>query len=264
MTVALAVFVVVREKFVSEGLFAVVAVVIIFNFAGAAFGAAGKIAVFSTLGAVGLVATLSHERRRSRFIDALASMTPEVRHEVLIHLENDPLRAEAVHDLGIVPPPVPLRRPVELFPHRANHVRTVRWTVNLWLVVGGLLTVGALVDWLLGPAVLPVTFHSPAEIYGLALMWPVGTVVSWWLLAQSRSTLRVSEQGLELTCPGRRTRRMAWTEVMSARFDGLPRHLRLTSATERIVVGDSFQEYGRLLNIIVSRIPSNARTRVEG
>lgn len=245
----------------SEGLFAVVAVVvIIFNVAGAAFGAAGKIAVFSMLGAVGVVVTLSHERRRARFIDALASMSPEVRHEVLIHLENDPLRAEAVHDLGIVPPPVPLRRPVEVFPHRANHVRTVRWTVNLWLLVGGLLTLGAAAHRLLGPGQSPPWFHSPVEVYGLALMWFVGTVVSRWLLAQSRSVLRVSEEGLDLTCPGRRTRRMTWADVVSVRFDGLPRRLRLASATERIVVGDSFQEYGRLLNIIVSRIPARART----
>ncbi|HSA54608.1 MAG TPA: PH domain-containing protein [Gemmatimonadaceae bacterium] len=225
------------------------------------FGAAGTAAAFSGLGAIGLVATAFNERRGARLRDTLASLEPAARDEVLVRLENSEMRAHAVHDLGIAAPRVPLRRPLESFACSESQARTMRWGTRLWLVLGTFLVLDYASDQLLGRAIFFSASLSWWESIGIVLIWVAGTALSWWLARGSRAVVRVSDAALELECPGRRTRRIAWEEVTAVRFGGFPRRLRVASGAERIVVHDTIQGYGRLLNITLSRLPDGVVAR---
>lgn len=227
-----------------------------------ALGEMGKVATFSGLGAIGLVATVLNERRGARFRDALVSLEPQERNEALMRLENSELLADVVLNLGIVPPRVPLRRPVESFACSDAQARTVRWALRIWLFLGGFLVAGFASDRLLGREVFFPLSQPWWEIVGLGLVCVAGTTMSWWLARGSRSVVRVSDAAMELDRPGQPTRRIAWDEVTAARMGGFSRRLRLTSGTETIVVlSDTIQDYGRLLNIALSRLPAGVRVR---
>ena len=86
--------------------------------------------------------------------------------------------------------------------------------------------------------------------------------MSWWLMRGSRKVVRVSDAALELEYPGKPAQRIPWDEVTTVRIGGISRRLRLRSGTETIVVlSDTIQDYGRLLNIALSRLPSGVRVQ---
>lgn len=227
-----------------------------------ALGELGKVATFSGLGAIGLVATALNERRGARFRDALASLEPQERNKALMRLENSELLADAVLNLGITPPRVPLRRPIETFACSESQARTVRWAWRIWLFLGGFLLAGFASDRVLGREVFFSLAQPIWEIVGIGLVCVVGTTTSWWLARRSRSVVRVSDAAVELESPGQPTRRIAWEQVTAVRVGGFTRRLRLSSGAETIVVlSDTIQDYGRLLNIALSRLPSGVSVR---
>lgn len=240
----------------------IIVLVIAAQFVDIAFGDIGKAAAFSGLGAVGLVATVLHERRGVRLREALASMEPEARNEILVRLENSETRANVVLDLGIEPPRVPLRRPIETFACSETQARALRWSVRLWLALGGVILLGYASDRLLGREIFFSGSQPWWESAGLALVWVVGTAISWWLARRSRGVVLVSEGAVEFRLPDQPARRIAWTDVTAARIGGLPRRLRLSSQADTIVVvSDTIQGFGRLLNIALCRLPAGVRPR---
>lgn len=239
---------------------AVVGTAIFLNLAGSTFGTTGQIAIICLLGVVGLIVMIRAERRRARLLDSPGVPAPDALDDSIARLEHALLHAQALHQTGVTPPRVPLRRPVETFAYRPSHVRTVRWALYLWLYVGGVLVVGALSDVALGREQFLGLYPSALESAALALLWTVGTALAGWLLRESRCQLRVSEEGLELQRPGGRSRRIAWGEIERARFGTLSHRLRVASRTEQIVIGDTMQDYGRLLTLVLSRLPAPTGT----
>lgn len=230
----------------------------------AAFGDIGKAAAFSGLGAIGLVATVLNERRGVRLREALARMEPETRNEVLVRLENSEMRADAVIGLGIEPPRVPLRRSVETFACSETQARAMRWSTRLWLLVGALLLLGYATDRILGREVF-FRWNQPWwETAGIVLVCIVGTGASWWLARRSKAVVLVSDGAVELQFPGQPVRRIPWEEITAAQVGGLPRRLRLVSDAHTIVVlSETIQGFGRLLNLALSRLPAGVRLRAE-
>jgi hypothetical protein len=68
-------------------------------------------------------------------------------------------------------------------------------------------------------------------------------------------TARAIRFGNQRVTPRRRTRRIAWNEVVRATLPTFPHALRVWSRTERIGLSDCLIGYGRAANLIATRIP---------
>lgn len=238
---------------------AIIVVVAVLNLADHFHGVSGRAGVFIALGVVGLLGAIWYERFRSRLRDGLAALDPEARDNVLVSLENSELRADALTDLDVDPPRVPLRRAVETFAYPPSHTRTMRWTMNLWIFLGGFLVVGSLSDRVLGTERFMASSEGWWELAGLALLFIAGASSSWWFMRGTMAIVRVTDEAIELQTPGRRVRRIAWADVTQARLGVLSRQLRIRSHDERIAVGDTIEGYGRLANIVATRLPGGRR-----
>ena len=77
----------------------------------------------------------------------------------------------------------------------------------------------------------------------------------WWMARESTGELEVSEQGITWRVPGRKPKAIAWTEVTAAGRSELARRLVVRAPGRRIAVSDVLIGYGRLTNLVATRLP---------
>jgi len=219
------------------------------------------IGYFLLVGIVGAVAIVLFERRRSRLNRLLSVLPEEVRDSLLVVLENSAIRGIAVADAGLRGPRVPLRGDVEQFSYPSSHARTAAWTMNTWIFLSGLFLLGYLSDRALGHERFFSAQDSWWDVASIAMLCVAGVAGSWWCKCQAEAVVRVTDERLILEVPGRRTRSVAWSDVREVHLYSLSRGLKVRGADARIAAGSQIVGYGRLLNLVLTRVPPSARVR---
>jgi hypothetical protein len=227
----------------------------------AIYGDRVVVGYFLLIGIIGAVAIVLLERRRSRLNRLLSVLPEDVRDSLLVVLENSEIRGIAVADAGLRGPRVPLRGDVEQFAYPSSHARTMAWTTNIWSFLGGLFLLGYLSDRALGHERFFYARDSWWYVAGIAAMCVAGAAGSWWCKCEAQAVVRVTDERLTLEVPGRRTRSVAWSDVREVQIHSLSRGLKVRGADARIGAGSQIVGYGRLLNLVLTRVPPSTRVR---
>lgn len=232
-----------------------VVVVSALNLIGVAFGVVGVAVTFAALAACGLFLAAWNERRRRQLRDALASVDTDTRNDVLVSLENTPLRAELLTDLDVEAPAMPLRSAEEIFRYPVGFEKPMEWSAIGGFALAGFIAVG----WASDVVLSRETFRSATSPWydtaGLIALLTALGAINWWHAREMKAVVRLSEEGLVLETPGRRTRRLRWADVERVTYGGLSNRLRLRGGGESISIGDKIEQFGRLLNLVLSRVP---------
>ncbi len=136
----------------------------------------------------------------------------------------------------------------------------MRWTTSLWLFLTGFIAFGYASDPLLSTERLFRARQPWTDPAGIGLICLIGTRFSWWMTRETKAIVVVSEAAIELQRPGRRARRIAWNDVTCVRYGGLSRQLSIRSSMDRVTVSNQIENYGRLLNLVLTRSPGISGT----
>jgi hypothetical protein len=210
---------------------------------------------FVAIGALGLLATVANERGRQRLARWLIERGPDAQDRTLVNLENAVDRPELAMLLDRSAPVVPLRAAAEVFRYPRDAARTSKWTMWLSALIALIAAAGWIADRLndRGP------FYGPEsqwwEPLALSGGFAASAVFMWWMARESTGELEVSDDGLAWRVPGRKPKVIAWTEVTAAGRSSLARRLVVRAPGRRIAVSDVLIGYGRLTNLVATRLP---------
>jgi hypothetical protein len=206
------------------------------------------------LGVAGLTLTAYTEWRKHRITRFLAALPPEDQDALLVYDEGWRDRPEVLAALGRRGPRVPLRAERERFRYAPHHARYVRWTWWGTIALEGVLVCTAL-------------FARPqdaAERLSLgALLVGFGGSLAYlpFEIRRFRSEVVVTDAGLSVVHPDGSSQRLSWAAVRDARDSRLSSSLVLRGPGVRIRIGYEISGYGRLANLIATRLPEGITLR---
>jgi len=239
-----------------RGYVAVIVMVFIMTIGARLLGEWFRVGVLVTLGLLVLIATIRYERLKSRITHFLSEQPPGDQDAILVWDEGWEDRPEILARLGRQGPRVPLRGGRELFAYAPHHV-----TAAVWSMAGG----AAITAFAAGMAIFSPP-NDPSEWpYLVALLIGFGAMTAFmpWQIRIARSRIEVTDQAIASLAPDDARTAWAWSEIVSAKTSWLGSSLVLrTSGGRRIWIGHSIDGYGRLANLIATRIPEGVAWRV--
>jgi hypothetical protein len=239
-----------------RGYVTVIAMVVVMTIGARLLGEWFRVAVFVALGLLGLVATIRYERVKSRITDFLSEQPPEEQDAILVWDEAWEDRPEILARLGRQGPRVPLRGGREVFAYAPHHVTAAFWS----MIVGAALTAFAAGMAIFAPP------NDPSEWpYLIALLIGFGAMTAFmpWQIRIARGRIEVTEEAIASLAPDGARTAWSWSEIVSAKTSWLGSSLVLrTLGGRRIWIGHSIDGYGRLANLIATRIPEGVVWRV--
>lgn len=211
------------------------------------------IAVLGAMALAGIALTAWIEYRKSRITQFLATQPADDQDARLVWLEDWADRPEIEDNLDRRGPRVPLRGEREHFRHAPHHLTVLRWTF-----VG----TAALVIILLCVAVLPPTDLSEWP-YLVALVIGFGASLAYLptQLRRYAECVEVTDSALAVIRANGRRDEIPWDSIQSVRTSALSSMLVVHSAALTIRIPHVILGYGRLANLIASRLPSNVAWR---
>ena len=217
------------------------------------------VAYFVAIGVLGLVGTIANERGRRRVARWLVERGPDAQDRALVNFENAVDRPELASALDRMAPVVPLRGAREVFRYPPDAARTSTWTMYGSAVIAALAGAGWISDRLTGQTRFYGADAHWWEPLALVGGFSASAALMWWMARESTGELEVTEQGLTWRVSGRQPRSIAWTEVTAAERSELSRRLVVRARARRIAVSDVLIGYGRLVNLVATRLPGTAR-----
>ena len=226
---------------------------------GLVFGDNARLLAISAIALVGLIATILFARKKTRIAEALSREPPETQTNVLVLLENLSIRPDLASRLGKPAPRVPLRRQEEIFRYPDEVVRTGRWTMIGCIVMAGFAATGWITDVLFDTEHFISQDMPWWEPAGLIAFFGVGALAMGWAVRASKGRIHISDDAIILAVENGPSRRIAWSSVVEVRRSELFRSLTVRSRSDRIVMWDTLGDFGRAVNLVVTRIPIEAR-----
>lgn len=218
------------------------------------FGDWVRVAALAAIGLLGLWGFVRLEVAKLQFVRALLGQPEPETRRVLGALENVAVRVELAERLGATAPPVTLRGGRERFVY-PDAVRTqARWT--MW--ASG--AFAALVVWLGATS----DFASTGDLLAwlaLAVGFSAGALVMRRWLASTRAVVEATDDALLLRQASGDTLTLPWAGITEVRERSLLQSFTVRGASGRVTVWDSLEGYGRLVNIVATRVPEGARWR---
>jgi hypothetical protein len=235
--------------------------VVVVTILGIVFGDNVRLLAISAIALVGLVATILIARRKARIAEALSRESPDAQADVLVLLENLAIRPDLARPLGRPAPRVPLRRCEEIFRYSEQAVRTSRWTMTGCIVIAGLAAAGAMADLLFGTEhffAQGVPWWEPA---GLIAFFGGAALFMRWTLRIGRARIHITDDAITLAMVDGSLRRIDWSSVVEVRRSDLARSLTIRSQRDRIIIWDTLDDFGRVVNLVATRMPNDAPWR---
>ncbi len=150
---------------------------------------------------------------------------------------------------------MPLRGAEEIFRYPVGFEKPMEWGAIGGVAFAGFIAVG----WASDVVLSKETFRSAESPWydtaGLIALMAGLAAINWWYAREMKAVVRLTDEGIALETPGRRPRRLRWTEVERVRYGGHGRTLRLRGAGESISIGNEIEQFGRILNLVLSRVP---------
>jgi hypothetical protein len=218
-------------------------------------------AYFMVLGAFGLVATLYYAHWKRRLARRLSEWDPNAQDRALVAMEAVSFRPELAEALGRTQPRVPLRGTRERFTYPPEAARTTRWVMRAGLSLSGFFALGWLSDVVLGRTRFVGPDTPRFEIAGLIAAFGAMGLMMWWMARESAGVLEVTDEDLTWRVPGRAPKRIRWADVTEVRHGELSRRLVVRAGRRQIAVSDVLVGYGRVINLVATRLPVSARWR---
>ena len=204
---------------------------------------------FVIFAAIGIAVTLWSEVILTRVTRLLRRRSELAQEQTLLLLEDAAARHDLATRLGRTAPPVPLRAPMEVYRFPAEAVRPVRWV--MWMSATMALVI----------AMIPLLDPTASwwEMGGLAVAFAAGAWLMKYQAVAVRSWFEITETEIRHQVFGGTPRVIAWSDVREARHSTLGQALSIRSAGRNIVVPNTVEGYGRLVNLVASRLPPTAR-----
>ena len=213
---------------------------------------------FIALGVFGVAATVYYAYWKRRLARQLREWHVDAQDRALVALESVPFRPELADALGRAQPRVPLRGTREDFAYPPDSARTTRWVMRGSNFLCGFFALGWLSDILLGRTRF-VGADTPArEAAGLIAIFAAMGLAMWWMARESTG-VTVTDEGLTWCVQGRIPTLIRWTEITDVRHGELSRRFVVRAGRQKIAVSDVLTGYGRLINLVATRLPPSAR-----
>lgn len=216
-------------------------------------------AYFIALGVFGVAATVYYAYWKRRLARQLREWHVDAQDRALVALESVPFRPELAEALGRAQPRVPLRGTREDFAYPPDAARTTRWVMRGAIFLAGFFALGWLSDILLGRTRFVQADTPVLEAVGLITLFAAAGFAMWWMARESTGVLEVTDEGLTWRVPGRTPKQLRWGDVTEVRHGELSRRLVVRAGREKIAVSDVLTGYGRLINLVATRLPVGAR-----
>ena len=211
--------------------------------------------IIGVLAVSGIVLTIWHERWKRRIVEFLATREPEDQDALLVWDEGWQDRPEILERLGRRGPRVPLRGEREIFGYAPHHATMARFSTAM----GILIVIAAL-----GNAVLALPPEPSERVALLALVVGFGamTLLMPWQIRLATSQLEITDNAITVIGADGRREVTAWSDIAAAKDSRLASALILrTMAGRRIWIGHVIEGYGRLANLIATRLPEHLAWR---
>jgi hypothetical protein len=214
-----------------------------------------RIAVVVAIVVAGIALTAWTERFKWKFTQFLADKSPEEQDARLVWAESWADRPEILANLDRQGPRVPLRTERERFEHAPHHVTVMRWTfAGTALLVAIFAYVGVA--------------HPPTardeQVYLILLIVGFGASLTY-LPGQIRrygEQIEVTDAALEVVRSNGRREAMPWASIRDVRNSSFNKLLVIRSTETTVRIPHVIEGYGRLANLIATRLPPSVPWRV--
>jgi hypothetical protein len=212
------------------------------------------IVVFGGMAVLGIVVTTLLEYRKARITQLLDRQPPDAQDGSLVWLEDWADRPEIEDRLDRRGPRVALRGDREKFEHETHHLTLCRWT----FVLTAALVLGFSYMGLFHPPADPVEWR-----YLVALIIGFGFSLAY-LPSQMRmyaERIEITDEALEVMRSSGRRDVIPWADIQSVHTSAIRSMLVIRSSGTTVRIPHIIVGYGRLANLIASRLPSGVAWR---
>lgn len=213
------------------------------------FGDRFFLGFFVLVAAIGITITLWSEVILARVARLLRRRSDLAQEQTLLLLEDVAGRADLAARLGRTAPRVPLRAPIEIYRYPPEAERPARWVMWACAVMAAVM--------LSLPVLDPRSSWWTAGI--LAAAFCGGTWLMHHYTVAVRSWFEVTDAEIRHRIANGSLRVIAWEDVLEAHHSTLGQTLSVRAGKRRIVVPNTVEGYGRLVNVVASRLPPAAR-----
>lgn len=213
-----------------------------------------RVAALVGLGGAGLYGFLRVEVAKLQFVRALRGQPERDTARVLHALENVAERVELAERLGATPPPVALRGGRERFVYPAAARAQAWWTMWASAALAALVV-------LLGATTSFATTADLLAWLALAAAFAAGALLMRRWLATTHVIVEATDDALRIRHPDGTTEALPWHEITTVREQSLLQSFTVQSPATRVTVWQTLGGYGRLVNIVATRVPEGVRWR---
>jgi hypothetical protein len=203
----------------------------------------------------GIVLTVHDERLKRRISRFLGALEESDQDALLVWDEGWDARPEIVARLGRRGPPVPLRGAQEEFTYASHHATMARVGLLSGVMVACMLSALAIFEMPVDRWERILLFVMIAVMTGIALSMP-------WQIRIATSRVVITDDTVTVVDRRGRGVSIPWAHIVDAKDSAINHMLRLRTVDgRRIWVGHFIDRYGRLANLIESRLPEHVAWR---